>query len=188
MTNTTKLYKALLFALEAHKGQTRKGKQTPYIVHPVTAALLVAQVGGSEDAIIAALLHDTVEDTPVTLGQIKSVFGDTIATIVGDLTEKDKTLPWADRKAAALAHIPQMGTESLLVKSADVLHNITDTLLDYKAEGKNMFKKFEVGSSKQLTHYVAVFESLYREYPENPLLSELSDKIAQLKSILSNID
>lgn len=183
--NTIKLHKAITFALEAHNGQFRKGKDVPYIVHPVAVSILVAQAGGTENSIIAALLHDTVEDTPVTLGQIKYNFGEDVAKIVKDLTEVDKTLSWSNRKQLALEHIPKMSQGSLLVKTADLLHNISDTVEDYKLKGKDMLKAFNASGVKQLSRYAKAAEAIDKANSDNPLLPLLTMQIFELNKLLN---
>lgn len=186
--NTTQLHKALLFALDAHKGQVRKGKQTPYIIHPIAVSILVAQAGGSEEAIIAALLHDTVEDTPVTLGQIRHEFGKDIADLVLHVTETDKTMSWKERKQIALDHIPEMPQSAVLLKSADVLHNLTETVNDYKEKGAEAFKVFTTGSKNQIERYINVVGALEKAYPSNPLLPDLTHALIELKGALNKVD
>ena len=90
------------FARVRHDGQFRKGKaQEPYTIHLEEVAALVARWSGSERAIAAAWLHDTVEDCPPTsVAELEAVFGKGVAGIVAELTD-DKSLPKAARKRAA---------------------------------------------------------------------------------------
>lgn len=81
------LEKALIFATDAHKGQFRKYTGDPYITHPIAVSKIVATITNDEDMIAAALLHDTVEDTEVTLQQIEENFGSRVALFVENLTD-----------------------------------------------------------------------------------------------------
>lgn len=90
--------KALEFAIEAHKGQLRKGDGKPYIVHPVNVAMILTKLNLPDQVIAAGLLHDTVEDTNTSIKDIEVNFGSMVAKVVDDLTEKDKSLPWKVRK------------------------------------------------------------------------------------------
>jgi len=90
------------FAIEitskAHRGQVRKHTDIPYITHPIGSALLIAQSDCSDELITAGLLHDTTEDTPIGLEDIRDQFGESVASIGEGCSEPDKTLDWEDRK------------------------------------------------------------------------------------------
>ena len=88
---------AVEFAKKAHEGAVRKGTAVPYIVHPVETALIVALMTTDEEMVAAALLHDVVEDTPVTEEEIRSLFGERIASLVHAESE-DKSKSWWERK------------------------------------------------------------------------------------------
>src|SRR5690242_627254 len=99
---------AIQFATEAHKQQKRIALETPYISHPLAVALLVSKIGADEDTIIAAILHDTIEDTQITYTDIKKIFGTDVADTVQHHTEDDITIPWEKRKQKAREHIAVM--------------------------------------------------------------------------------
>lgn len=117
--------RAIAVALSAHDGQTRKGDEgVPYAVHPVHMALMLARWGAEEAQIVAALLHDTVEDCEDwDVERIEREFGERVARIVGELTE-DKALGWRDRKEAGIAKIARMSVEAVTIKGVDQLHNL----------------------------------------------------------------
>ena len=99
------LYDAIQLAARAHHHQVRKGTEIPYIVHPLAVAGLLIRVSTPEPAVIAALLHDVVEDTPVTIQEILSRFGREVADLVTALSEPDKKAPWEDRKAHTIDYL-----------------------------------------------------------------------------------
>jgi myo-inositol-1(or 4)-monophosphatase len=117
--------RALRAAHAAHDGQLRKGRErTPYVVHPVHAALILARLGADEETIQAAILHDVVEDVPGwTLARVGAEFTPRVMRIVADLTE-DKSKSWEQRKRWAVEHASHMLPEAALVKAADKLHNL----------------------------------------------------------------
>ena len=80
--DTTLLDRAIIFAVRAHAGTERRGKGFPYIVHPMEAVEIVATMTRDQELLAAAALHDTVEDTDVTIEQIRTEFGDRIASLV----------------------------------------------------------------------------------------------------------
>ncbi|MFZ1720119.1 MAG: HD domain-containing protein, partial [Candidatus Moraniibacteriota bacterium] len=114
MIYTNKIEKAIKFAGKTHnhyQEQKRKGKNIPYIAHPLTAGIILALAGASEDVIVAGILHDTIEDSidekKVTAEMIAERFGEKVRDLVLSVTEMDKSLPWVERKALALAHIEE---------------------------------------------------------------------------------
>lgn len=112
------------FAEVAHAGQTRKGAgQEPYISHVAEVAALVAGFGGSEGQVMAAWLHDTVEDCGVLPAEIAERFGDEVAALVAELTD-DKSLPKAERKELQVRCAPHKTDAAALIKICDKLSNI----------------------------------------------------------------
>lgn len=130
--------KALVFAMTAHKDQVRKlpgDKTEPYVEHVKRVAELVRDFGGDETTRVAALLHDTVEDTDTTLDQVRELFGTDVASMVDSLTDKftPESSPGMNRKArkaAELARIADTSAQVHLVKLADLLDNLRDTPVD----------------------------------------------------------
>ena len=182
MIYTHKIQKAINFATEVHKEQKRKGKDIPYIVHPLGVGLILAGTGAGEDVIAAGILHDTIEDSAgkVTKEDIAKEFGDYVATLVNDVTEQDTSLPWEERKKLALEHIPEMGRDSLLIKSADVLYNMTDLISDLEKEGDSVFERFNAPKEKQFERYTNLIKTLEDAWAENPLLPELKENLEKL--------
>ncbi len=113
------------FARMRHEGQFRKGKaQEPYTIHLEEVAALVERWSGSESAITAAWLHDTVEDCPPTsLAELETLFSKEVADIVAELTD-DKAQPKASRKEQQIINAPKKSNEASLVKLADKTSNI----------------------------------------------------------------
>ncbi|MCX6747825.1 MAG: HD domain-containing protein, partial [Candidatus Nomurabacteria bacterium] len=127
MIYTQKIEEAITLAIKTHEideKQKRKGKDIPYITHPLTVGLILSLAGASEDVIIAGILHDTLEDSineyKVTKEMIAEQFGDNVMQLVLSVTEQDKSLSWEVRKAEALEHIKTFSHDSLMLKSADL--------------------------------------------------------------------
>jgi guanosine-3',5'-bis(diphosphate) 3'-pyrophosphohydrolase len=121
-----KIFDALYFATMKHSTQKRKNKaQSPYINHPIEVAHLLLTVGKIEDTntIIAALLHDTLEDTQTTSEEIQEKFGADVLDIVQQVTD-DKTLPKPERKRLQIVHAPTLRKEAKLVKLGDKISNV----------------------------------------------------------------
>lgn len=117
--------RAIAFATEAHRGQFRKYTGEPYVTHPIEVAQIVATVPHTTEMLVAAILHDTVEDTPVTFEVIEENFGEKVRELVFWLTEVSTKEDGnrAVRKAMDCAHYASGPAESQTVKIADLIHN-----------------------------------------------------------------
>lgn len=125
---TKLLLKSLRFAADKHRDQRRKDVYaSPYINHPITVAQVLSEVGGVDDieVLIAAILHDSIEDTETTIEELEREFGGRVARIVGEVTD-DKTLSKAERKRLQIEHASHISEEGALVKIADKISNCQD--------------------------------------------------------------
>ncbi|CAO1420582.1 unnamed protein product [Diamesa serratosioi] len=127
--NSIKLYtKCMNFAAIKHEHQRRMNpEKTPYINHPIGVANILSEEGDVSDleVLMAALLHDTVEDTETTVKEIEEHFGKEIRKIVEEVTD-DKTLPKMERKQLQIDHACTSSPKAKLVKLADKLYNLRD--------------------------------------------------------------
>ena len=122
------LLQALSFAAHKHRDQRRKDADaSPYINHPIAVATVLAVEGGLTDGelLVAAVLHDTVEDTQTTFEELTEHFGAGVARLVRELTD-DKTLPKAERKRLQIEHAPASSVAAKQLKIADKICNIRD--------------------------------------------------------------
>ncbi|MDP3998416.1 MAG: HD domain-containing protein [bacterium] len=175
--------RALEFAINAHKNQIRKAGGASYIIHPIGVAIIVAKVITNDYAIAGALLHDTVEDTDATLEEIEKNFGHTVAKIVGDLTEPDKSLPWRVRKKQAIVHVKEMDEWSLLVKTADKIHNLKSMYSAYLKEGKKVMARFNAPLENQIEMSRKLYQELGNKWGDNPLLPELKEAMEDVDRV-----
>ena len=123
---------ARTFATKAHADQRRKYTGEDYIHHPAAVAELVRSVPHTDEMVAAAWLHDVVEDTPVTLDKIRDEFGDTVADLVGDLTDVSKPSDGnrAARKAIDRHHTELASPQAKTIKLADLIDN-TRSIVQY---------------------------------------------------------
>ena len=122
------LLKALEFAAQMHRDQRRKGVEaSPYINHPIQVAEVLASHGGVSDlaTLMAALLHDTVEDTQATLDDLTKIFDAEVSSLVAAVTD-DKSLPKMERKKQQIEHAPTLSEGAKMIKIADKICNIRD--------------------------------------------------------------
>lgn len=122
------LLQAVNFAADKHRDQRRKNVEaSPYINHPIQVAELIARIGEVDDlaVLMAAVLHDVVEDTETTLEELENVFGPGVSDLVAEVTD-DKSLTKADRKKEQIEHAATMTDRARLIKLADKTCNIRD--------------------------------------------------------------
>jgi len=164
MSYGEKFEDALCYASELHKDQVRKGTGTPYITHLLAVASIVGENGGTEDEVVAALLHDGPEDqgAEATLDVIRARFGNEVAEIVDGCTDtyEDPKPPWFERKERYLDHLAGAPASVRLVSSADKLHNARAVLSDYRVLGEDLWTRFNGGKEGTLWYYRAIVDTL----------------------------
>lgn len=154
---------AIEVAAKAHRNQTRKGTEIPYLVHPFSVAIILSHAGCSEEVIVAGILHDTVEDTSITLEYIRENFGEKVASIVNGCSEPDKSLPWKERKKHTLKFLKTAPLDIRLVTCADKLNNIRTIAADYDKIGGEIWTRFNERRKEQEWYYRGLVESLCHE-------------------------
>lgn len=171
--------KALKIASKSHEGQYRKKTDIPYITHPVAVGMMLLKSGYSEEIVAAGILHDTVEDTPVTLDEIKREFGSNIAGIVEGSSEPDKSLSWKDRKEHTIEFLKTASEDVRAVVCADKLHNIRSIIRDYEQVGEEVWSRFNAGKEQQKWYYTNIVDSLGAQSSFD-LLTELRHEVDRL--------
>jgi GTP diphosphokinase / guanosine-3',5'-bis(diphosphate) 3'-diphosphatase len=128
--STGLLLKAIHFSAGKHRDQRRKDvAESPYINHPIELAQTLWEIGGVRDEVplVAAILHDTIEDTQTTPDEIRALFGEEILSVVLEVTD-DKSLPKQARKQLQIEHAPRISQAAKLVKLADKICNLSDLI------------------------------------------------------------
>lgn len=136
MEDLAKLLQALKFAADHHRNQRRKGAhEPPYINHPIEVVEQLVRVGKVTDIniLLAAALHDTVEDTSAKPEDIEANFGKRVREIVAEVTD-DKSLPKQERKQKQVEHAPHLSVEAKHVKLSDKISNIREIGVDPPAD------------------------------------------------------
>ena len=171
--------KALQIASLAHAGQFRKNTNIPYIVHPVAVGMILQKVGYRDEMIAAGILHDTVEDTDLTLSDLERNFGKEIALIVEGCSEPDKSLSWEERKLHTIEFLQMAPEEIRVVACADKLHNVMSIRKDIEQSGEVVWSRFKRGKDQQAWYYRNVLNSLGL-LSNFPLLEALEKEIVLL--------
>jgi len=141
--NTALVDKAIKFAVDAHAGTGRRGKEYPYIIHPLEALSVAATITSDPEILAATALHDTVEDTDVTLEQLSQEFGPRVASLVA--SETDPKIPgagWREIKQAGIDRITASTYDEKIVALADKLSNLRNMATDYKHIGDALWSRF----------------------------------------------
>lgn len=146
--------RAVMFAAAAHSGMTRKGSRIPYLSHPVEAAAIVAEMTDDEELIAAAVLHDVVEDTPVTSEEVEAFFGSRVAHYVACETEdKRRDLPpestWMIRKQETITFLQKKADRNAkMLALADKLSNLRAIARDVDSVGDRIWERFHQNDKK----------------------------------------
>lgn len=169
------------FAIDAHKGQTRKSSDIPYVSHLFEVAGILIDNKACENLIIAGLLHDVLEDTKKTVSDIECLFApakarEIIKIVMAD-TEKDKSLPWKDRKLETIAYLKRTRSKNgMLLIAADKLSNLRSFHRTLQECGENMWNDYSCGKNEQYWYFETIgkllnnklrnYSNINKEYKE----------------------
>ena len=183
--NTELLDRAIIFAVRAHAGTERRGKGFPYIVHPMEAMEIVSTMTADQELLAAAVLHDTVEDTDVTVEQLRKEFGGRIAGIVAAETDRlhageDETASWRARKLAGIIRLRAASREVKIVALGDKLSNMRAIARDYAIIGDRLWSLFHAPDPKDhAVRYHALADAL-RELDDTFAFREFESLVNQV--------
>jgi (p)ppGpp synthase/HD superfamily hydrolase len=186
---TTRFVDALAYAAEKHNDQTRKGGDIPYFGHLLSVAGLVIEADGDETQAIAALLHDAAEDQggEATLAEIRTKFGEDVATIVDECSDTFETPkpPWRERKARYIAHLDEASKKTILISLADKLDNARAILRDFRAHGPQLWERFSVHDPAQHLWYYGSLLDVYRRRSDSWMVAELERVLLELEQLIA---
>jgi myo-inositol-1(or 4)-monophosphatase len=183
--DTSLLDRAIEFAVRAHAGTERRGKGFPYIVHPMEAMAIVATMTPDQEVLAAAALHDVVEDTDVTVEEIRAAFGDRVASLVACesdivLAELSEEASWPVRKQAAIDRLAAASHDAKVVALGDKLSNMRAIARDYAVQGDALWNLFHVKDrASHAWHYRGLASSL-SELSETFAYQEFVELIARV--------
>ncbi|MGD0480919.1 MAG: HD domain-containing protein [Terracidiphilus sp.] len=193
---TERFTQAVEYVRQLHT-EYRKGTDIPYMAHLLgVAALVMGEAGGpipvTEDMVIAALLHDAVEDHGGTprLREIEERFGPKVSRMVAALSDTfaedhDKKEGWEKRKNNYLTRLREESDDVLLISAADKLYNAKAILDDYKEIGPAVFARFKRGAKEQLWYFDELLK-VFRAHPPNRIVNDLDRVVQELKVVTSN--
>lgn len=181
------LDRAIIFATEAHAGVNRKGKERPYIIHPLDVMTIAATITDDQNVLAAAVLHDTMEDAGVTKAEIQSLFGERVAELVASESENKREgqaaeSTWRIRKGETLQHLRSVNDRDVkLICLGDKLANIREISRDYAALGDKLWERFNQKDKKEhCWYYSSVYEILRDEFGDIPAIREYRDLLEEV--------
>lgn len=171
--------KAIEYASLAHKGMYRKGNNQPYIFHPLEVLSLVSMMSDDDEILCAAVLHDTVEDTPVSIEDIKREFGDRVASMVACESEDkrgqiNKGDTWKDRKQETidrLNNIDDLGSKMICL--GDKVSNLRSMHLLQLQQGDELWNNFNMKDPKMHYWYYSEIAKALSELKDQAVYKEL---------------
>ena len=182
---TARFSEALAFTADLHRHQQRKGGEIPYVGHLLSVAGLVIEADGTETQVIAALLHDAVEDQGrdgETLREITTRFGADVARIVEECSDTDEIPkpPWRPRKEAYIRHLETVSPETILVSLADKLDNSRAILRDLRKDGPSLWDRFSTRDPQDHLWYYRALLAAYEERADSWLVAEFRLVVAEI--------
>lgn len=155
-----RIEEAIHFATKAHHGQMRKMENVSMLFHPLTVGIMLMKEGCDDDVVIAGILHDVIEDTEYTKGDIEEKFGERVAELVDGVSESDKSLAWEERKKETIEYTRNAPIEIKMIECADKISNLESLLMHLNEKGEEVWDSFKRGRDKQKWYHTSMYESI----------------------------
>ena len=163
---------AITTMLEAHGLGRRKAGRGFEATHVLSVAMIVGDFGFAEDAVVAAILHDALEDTTLERDVIQQRFGERVLMIVSDVTEPPRSVPWRTRKETYIEHLRRCPREEArAVASADKIHNLSSMVTGFETLGQTFADAFTTGVDGMIWYHQRVHRMLVDTWA-HPILDE----------------
>lgn len=186
-----RIEQALRAATILHKDQVRKGSvPIPYVSHLFAVAMIAIDYVDDEDILIAALLHDTLEDTDYTAKELEDDFGGKVREIVEALTEpantEHKEYSWKESKALYAKQLRKAPQESLLIAAADKIHNMRAMVEEYFDDYPRFLKEFSGSLEDRMIQYQEISNVLNKSL-RSDILNEFNHVFTEYKKFISDV-
>lgn len=182
MKNMDLISRAVKLAALAHKDQERKGG-APYVSHPIIVGFILSQYGFDAETIAAGILHDVIEDTPITKEDIVRDFGGMVAETVSAWSE-NADLPWIQRKADLVEQIRAANPSAKAVAIADHISNLTDFLADYEQVGPSLWNRWPDRTATDKLAHDEQFLNMLKSTWNHPIIREFEALFEREKAIV----
>jgi (p)ppGpp synthase/HD superfamily hydrolase len=179
------------YAKRRHQGTTGRDGVSAYFDHVHVVAELVAASGGSDALVCAAYLHDVVEDTPATIAEVSSRFGDDVAALVSYVTDRSthpvtgKLVGWFEQRRSGVADLADAPDEIVLLKAADLCANIEELLRNFAHAGSDVWEQYPAGAGRQVGYYLTLGDAVLHRLDDRPLRDRLSRRLAALRDLIA---
>lgn len=188
---TYKVEQAIKAAALLHQDQLRKGAiALPYVTHLVAVLLIVRDYTEDESTLVAALLHDTLEDTDYTADELKADFGSDVANIVLTLTEPQQTperkIPWLEVKKTYAAQLRKGSKEAVLIAAADKAHNFRTTIEEYYEDHNRFIQDFGPKLNNRLEAYQTIANVINNRLTDG-IVHEFNHTFDQYKKFIYDV-
>jgi (p)ppGpp synthase/HD superfamily hydrolase len=176
---------ALAYAQQLHAGQRRSADGAPFILHPLEVCCLLYHAGARDHVIAAGVLHDTIEKTDSDAADLQARFGLTIATLVLAVSEDQRILGYAERKAALREQVAGAGREALIVLAADKISKARELSLERQQTRQSRLQPALVGCERdrKLAHYRHCLDLLEQLLSDSPLVTQLRAELEMARGI-----
>lgn len=186
-----KIEQAIRAAAVLHKDQVRRGPAPlPYITHLVAVAWLVGEYTKEEDVVVAAWLHDTLEDTDYTKEELEEDFGERVRLLVESVSEPKeidgKKLSWEEKKASYNEQLKKAPEGALIIAAADKIHNMRSWIEDYYDHHSRFLKDFGGSLDERAMKYQDLSNILNRRL-SNDIIAEFNHVYTEYKNFLSHV-
>jgi (p)ppGpp synthase/HD superfamily hydrolase len=206
---TPLLEAAMRLAAQAHYGQFRKREPSlskhpdnhnplpsdfvPYVTHLMGSACILARLGARDEVLAAALLHDYLEDVPDPNGQetIRRVVGAEVLSMVLEVTEdkrsgQDAADTWEVRKSEQIEAIAEISSDAVMIKAADLLHNLQSLIFDLGAgdQAQSIWDRFHADPARQLWYFTSALEACRHRLGDHRLVHELNRTIQLVEQLM----
>jgi (p)ppGpp synthase/HD superfamily hydrolase len=169
-------------AAEAHRGQTRKDGTTPYLGHPLAVARELRRNGLSEETQVAGLLHDVVEDSKMTVGDVVERFGVGVGELVAALTDDRTIEDYEERKREHRNRVEEAGSEATSIYAADKLVNVRELRRLYGELGEDAAERLKAPIGIRVALWHGDLEMLRRMVPELPTVAALAAELDRFEA------
>jgi (p)ppGpp synthase/HD superfamily hydrolase len=188
---TYKVEQAIKAAALLHQDQLHKGAvQLPYVTHLMAVMLIVRDYTQEETTLVAALLHDTLEDTDYTPEELRADFGDEVTSIVLTLTEPQQTaevkIPWLEVKKTYAQQLRKGSEKAVLIAAADKAHNFRSIVEEYYEDHHRYTKDFGPDLDKRLEGYQAIANAINNRLRDG-IVHEFNHTFEQFKQFILNV-
>lgn len=196
MKLTPTIQKAIITAARLHLGQVRKeANGAPYIIHPYSVAWILADNGAPEETVVAALLHDVLEDVKgYGFNKMQADFGERVTALVQAVSEDkdpnvetDEKENWLERKEKYLAHLASADPEAVRISVADKIHNLQSMTAAYAVEGDSLWARFNAPADKKLWFYGEVLRIARQRLGETALVGVLERELNAMKALVPKV-